>query len=207
MTVVRDVAVHLDPEVTCPGEGGITAHHTDHIVGGTSQGRQRHDHPASVPPGLGCDPPWLGCDTMLIRSAVSGDVPALVELFAQWGHAQDETEIKAQLALWSRTAMAEVLVAEIAGTAAAAIAVVALPHLGRPGRLGRVMGLVVGHNCRRQGVGGALLAAAEERARGWDCDALELTSSRYRREAPAFYTALGFEDRSSRQARYVRQIR
>jgi len=144
---------------------------------------------------------------MLIRSAVSGDVPALVELFEQWGHAQDAADIEAQLALWSRTETADILVAEIAGTAAAAIAVVALPHLGRPGRLGRVMGLVVGNNCRRQGVGGALLAAAEERARGWDCDALELTSSRYRREAPAFYTALGFEDQSSRQARYVRRIR
>ncbi|MET0863062.1 MAG: GNAT family N-acetyltransferase [Nakamurella sp.] len=144
---------------------------------------------------------------MLIRSAAIGDVPALVELFEAWGHEQDATGIETQLALWQGTENAAVLVAEIDGSAAAAIAVATLPHLGRPGRLGRVMGLVVGDRCRRNGVGAALIAAAEELARAWHCDALELTSSRYRPEAPAFYAALGFEDQSGRQARYVRPIR
>jgi N-acetylglutamate synthase-like GNAT family acetyltransferase len=143
---------------------------------------------------------------MLIRSAVIGDVPALVGLLAAWGHEQDATGIEAQLVMWSRTEMADLLVADMDGKAVAAIAVAALPHLGRPGRLGRVMGLVVGDECRRQGVGRALIAAAEQRARAWDCDALELTSSRHRREAPDFYAALGFVDRSDSHARYVRAI-
>ena len=144
---------------------------------------------------------------MIIRPAVIGDVPALVDLFAAWGHEQDAPQVEAQLALWDRTPAAAILVADINGQAAAVIAVAALPHLGRAGRLGRVVGLVVSDSCRRQGVGAALIAAAEDCARGWDCDVLELTSSRHRREAPAFYTALGFVDQSERQARYVRPIR
>ena len=59
---------------------------------------------------------------------------------------------------------------------------------------------------RRRGVATALMRAAEDLARGWGCDRLELTSTRSRAEAPAFYAALGYEDRSARQARYVRLL-
>ena len=42
-------------------------------------------------------------------------------------------------------------------------------------------------------------------ARDWACDRLELTSSRSRTEAHAFYPALGYMQ-SERQARYRREL-
>jgi hypothetical protein len=47
---------------------------------------------------------------------------------------------------------------------------------------------------------------AGERARGWGCDRLELTSSRRREAAMAFSAALGFEDWCATSARYVRAL-
>jgi GNAT superfamily N-acetyltransferase len=84
--------------------------------------------------------------------------------------------------------------------------VFAAPHFGRSGRFVRVMGLAVGTNHQRHGVGAALMGAVEARAREWHCDQVELTSSRARESAHAFYRALGFEDQSDRQARYVRRL-
>jgi GNAT superfamily N-acetyltransferase len=68
------------------------------------------------------------------------------------------------------------------------------------------VGLAVRADSRRIGAGAALLHAAEEVARGWGCDRVELTSSRWREEAPRFYEALGYEELSGRQARYRRDL-
>jgi GNAT superfamily N-acetyltransferase len=143
---------------------------------------------------------------VLIRPARPSDVAALVPLFAQWGHAQPVATVAAILDEWARTPRAEVLVAEVDGAVAALAAVSAAPHLATRGRLARLAGLVVAATHRRQGLGAALVQAAEGLARDWGCDRLELTSSRSRAEAHALYLALGYEERSARQARYVRTL-
>ena len=68
------------------------------------------------------------------------------------------------------------------------------------------MGLVVHAGHRRRGVGAALVRAAEDIARDWGCDRMEVTSRRSRAEAPGFYPALGYEDQSPRQARFIRPL-
>ena len=143
---------------------------------------------------------------MLVRPVRAGDVPALVPLFEEWGHAQPAAVIAAQLDEWARTPLAEVLVAEVDGATAGVAAVSAGPHLARPGRFARRVGLVVAGTHRRRGVGAALVRAAEELARGWGCDRLELTSSRRRDAAHVFYLALGYEEQSESHARYLRQL-
>lgn len=143
---------------------------------------------------------------MRIRPARDDDVDALVPLFEEWGHEQPATAVAAQLGEWRTTPRAEVLVAELEGSVAGVVAVVANPPLGRQGRSARVLGLVVATRHHRRGVGVALMRAAEETARSWGCDRVELTSSRARGAAHAFYRALGYQDTSGHHARYVRVL-
>jgi GNAT superfamily N-acetyltransferase len=144
-----------------------------------------------------------------VRAARAQDAAALVPLFAQWEHAQPEPVVAERIAAWAAAPDSELLVAESPpgeGAVAGLVAVAAQLHLARPGRSARIIGLVVDERARRRGVGAALIAAAEELARGWGCDRLELTSSRRRDAAMAFYAALGFEDWCPVSARLVREL-
>ena len=143
---------------------------------------------------------------MRIRRAVPSDAAALERLFDAWGHPSPARAIGERLAALEALPRAEVLVAEIDGTVAGFVGVSAVPHLARHGSFARLTGLSVSAGHRRRGVGAALMRAAEDLARGWGCDRMEVTSSRSRAEAPGFYPALGYEDRSDRQARFVRQL-
>lgn len=129
-----------------------------------------------------------------------------MSLFTEWGHPLSQPVLEAQLAEWGDTPLAAVIVAEVDDEVAGVVAVFAAPHFGRLGRYACVMGLVVGTTHHRHGVGAALMEAADACAREWSCDQVELTSSRSRDSAHAFYRALGFEDQSDRQARYVSQL-
>ena len=146
------------------------------------------------------------CGFVRIRAAHRDDVPALVPLFEAWDHALPAAVVADRLAEWQATPRAEILVAELDGSLAGVAAVCASPHLARPGRFARIVGLAVAERWRRRGVAGALVRAAEALAEEWQCDRVEVTSSRWREEAPLFYEALGYRDRSERQARYIREL-
>jgi GNAT superfamily N-acetyltransferase len=141
-----------------------------------------------------------------IRAARHEDAAALVPLFEAWSHAQPVDVVAERLAAWERTWQAELLVAEVDGALAGFAGVCATPHLAQPGSCARLVGLAVSSSARRRGVGQALVRAAEELGRGWGCDVMEVISSRWREEAPAFYPALGYEEISGRQARFTRSL-
>jgi GNAT superfamily N-acetyltransferase len=143
---------------------------------------------------------------MRIRTARPADAEALVPLFEQWGYPEPAGEIAARLAAWDAADDHAVLVAEVDGAVAGLAAVGAVLHLALPGRFARLAGLAVDAAHRRRGVGSALVRAAEDVARGWGCDRMEITSSRSRAEAPGFYPALGYDDRGERSARFIRPL-
>jgi GNAT superfamily N-acetyltransferase len=64
--------------------------------------------------------------------------------------------------------------------------------------VGRLIALVVDAHARGLGVGRALVAHVEERARPEGCVQLDLSSSDRREDAHAFYRRLGFDDASRR---------
>ena len=107
---------------------------------------------------------------------------------------------------FAATSHAELLVAELDRTVAGLAGVCAEPHLARPALNARLMGLVVGDGFRRRGVGEALVRAAEAIARDWGCDRMEVTSSRRRDAAQAFYPALGYEEQSTTRERFIRPL-
>jgi GNAT superfamily N-acetyltransferase len=141
-----------------------------------------------------------------IRPATAADVPALVPLYEAWDHAQPAEMIAGRVAAFAATPHAELLVAELDRAVAGLAGVCAEPHLARPALNARLMGLVVGGDFRRRGVGEALVRAAEAIARDWGCDRMEVTSSRRRGAAQAFYPSLGYEEQSATRARFIRPL-
>ncbi len=66
------------------------------------------------------------------------------------------------------------------------------PVLHRPTAVGRITALVVASRARRQGLGRALIAAAERRFADAGCGLVEVTSNQKLAEAHAFYQQLGY---------------
>ena len=72
-----------------------------------------------------------------------------------------------------------------------------------------LIGIVLYVTYRRgQGLGRALLSAAEDVARDWDCQLIEVSSARRtdRDAAHSFYAKSGFEDTRERSVRYWKTL-
>jgi GNAT superfamily N-acetyltransferase len=68
-----------------------------------------------------------------------------------------------------------------------------LPLFHTQGKLARLTSLAVREGYRRQGVGRALVAAAEAFAWDRDCERIEVTSGDHRPDAHSFYNQLGYQ--------------
>lgn len=141
-----------------------------------------------------------------VRAARIADAPALARLLTELGYPQDAEQARSRLTTWAGDTRGVVLVAESDGSPAGVIAAHAIPYLERPGSFARVVALAVDREHRRSGVGRQLLAAVEAWATELDCRELEITSSRARDDAQAFYEALGFVDQCDRAARFKRPL-
>lgn len=144
---------------------------------------------------------------MEIRPARCADAPALTALLGELGYPDNSVAaVHRRLVRWSRTADGAVFVAAIDDLVAGVVAVAAIPLLEREGRLGRIVALVVSETLRGAGIGRALVTAAETAAAGMGCTTMEVTSSRHRTGAHAFYRELGYEDWCGQKARFVRDL-
>lgn len=98
------------------------------------------------------------------------------------------------------------LIAESGGSPAGFVAAYAIRRMDRPGSFARVVALAVDPAHQRSGLGRRLLAEVEAWAGETGCDEIEITSSRTRGAAHAFYRALGFTDLCERSARLRRPL-
>jgi GNAT superfamily N-acetyltransferase len=136
-----------------------------------------------------------------IREARPGDASAAAALLAELGYPAEARAVEERLR--ALTDADAVLLAD-----GGLIALHRIPRIAEGGAFARITALVVAPAARGRGLATALLAAAEDVARGWGCDLLEVSSGRRleRDPAHAFYAATGFADTRDRSTRYWKRV-
>jgi GNAT superfamily N-acetyltransferase len=137
-----------------------------------------------------------------VRDAVPEDADAVADLLGELGYPAPAAEIPARLSAVAGVP-GRVLVAEDAGAVIGVASVTRLTLLHRAGPVALLSALVVQARRRGEGVGRALVEAAEQQAAAWDCETLELTSRDDRHRTHRFYVGLGFESGSRKFVRPV----
>jgi GNAT superfamily N-acetyltransferase len=138
---------------------------------------------------------------MEIRPALPQDSALIAELLSALGYPAAPEQVLERL-----TALDDadcVLLTE-----GGLIALHRIPRLAEGDQLARITALVVALESRGKGLGQALLLAAEEVARGWGCDVIEVASGRRpeRDAAHRFYRAAAFEDAGALSVHYSKRL-
>ena len=133
-----------------------------------------------------------------IRVATEEDLPAVLALYAQDDFDQGRVlSLEAARAVFSQFANYSdyrLYVAETDGRIMGSFALLVMVNLGHQGKPSAIVeDVVVSQSHQGQGIGRAMMAFALERCREKGCYKLQLSSNLKRRNAHAFYEALGFE--------------
>jgi N-acetylglutamate synthase-like GNAT family acetyltransferase len=136
----------------------------------------------------------------VIRRAEQRDAEALARLIGQLGYEASPGEVADRLATLEAEGRA-VLVAERDGVVIGCLTTSVMRVLHRPAPVGRISMMVVEEDVRGQGIGAALVRAAEEVLAAQGCYMVEVTSNLKRTRAHRFYEKLGYERTSVRLAK------
>ena len=141
-------------------------------------------------------------ESLEVRDALATDASEIARLLAQLGHTRPPGgDVERLTAFLTSGEQALVATRTRPGREASILGVLTLhvtPLLHRPGPIGRITALVVDEGARGQGVGGALVNAAEARFAARGCVLVEVTSNQRRTDAHAFYERLGYTATSLR---------
>ena len=136
----------------------------------------------------------------MIRNAERRDAEVLARLIGQLGYEASPGDVTDRLTLLEAEGRA-ILVAERDGAVVGCLTTSSMRVLHRPAPVGRISMMVVEEALRGQGIGAALVRAAEERLAAQGCYMVEVTSNLKRTEAHRFYEKLGYERTSVRLAK------
>jgi predicted N-acetyltransferase YhbS len=140
-----------------------------------------------------------------IRPADAVDAEAIAGLISGDFEASED-EISDRLPILSRTGEPPLL-AKLGNEVVGVITWHVMHVLHRPQPVGRISFLEVTEEARKQGIGRALVEAAEARIAEKGCGLIEVTSNEKLKAAHKFYGRLGFERTSFRFARAVRNVK
>lgn len=138
--------------------------------------------------------------SLTVRTATQQDLPALLKLYTQLSARHQPPAPALTQAVWQdmlRHPGMHVLLAELEGRVVGTLTVSFLPNLTRLARpYGVIENVVVDFSVRRQGVGQALMAAAETLAHGVKAYKLMLMTGHQVETAQAFYRSCGYDQHS-----------
>lgn len=137
-----------------------------------------------------------------VREATAADAAALERLIGQLGYEAQAADIVSRLRSVAEAGHAT-FVAELDGAVVGCLTTSLMPVIHRPAPVGRISMMVVEEGLRGQGIGAALVAAAEARLAAQGCYMMEVTSHMRRTEAHGFYEKLGYERTSVRLAKML----
>ncbi len=137
-----------------------------------------------------------------IRDARAADAEAIVDLIADLGHSMTAALARERIDRLPRSDCPQ-LVATVDGQVIGLCGLHIMVAVHRPRPVGRLTILEVSEEFRGQGIGRALVAAAEKRLRDAGCGMIEVTSNERLVGAHDFYRHLGFEHTSKR---FVRKL-
>jgi GNAT superfamily N-acetyltransferase len=129
-----------------------------------------------------------------IRAYAPDDAPALALLLGELGHPASAEQAAESAGAFASRPGATLLVAVEAGGIVGAAGSALVPRLDAERLSCRITELVVSAASRRGGIGRALVAAIEARAREAGATRLDLSTGDWRTDAHAFYEGLGFSD-------------
>lgn len=134
---------------------------------------------------------------IVIRQAMVDDLPALLPLLSQLDRGGESPLLRDEaLELWRRIERVPrytVHIAELFGAAVGTFSIMIMPSLSHGGVPGAIVeSVVVDKNCRRRGVGKAMMERAIRIAEDEGCYKIALSSGASRGEAHEFYESLGF---------------
>ncbi|WP_165226971.1 GNAT family N-acetyltransferase [Aquisphaera insulae] len=138
-----------------------------------------------------------------IRPGVPGDASELSRLFAELRHPSSAESIAGRWAEWSAEGNSALVAAMPDGGLLGAAMLHRTIVLHRPKPVGRITALIVDARYRGQGIGRALVAAAESALSASGCGLIEITSNRRLVEAHAFYERLGY---AASSFRFVKEL-
>jgi ribosomal protein S18 acetylase RimI-like enzyme len=148
--------------------------------------------------------PLEGNVDLTIRHAQPGDVAVLAQLMCELGYETTSAEMRQRLKSISSDTRLRTFVAEIDDEVCGMIGTLAYATHEHNDLSGKIIALVVSKKQRRNGIGRALVAAAEEDFARRRITRVTLTARFEREGAHQFYEALGYSQTGFRFAKKLR---
>jgi len=137
-------------------------------------------------------------DEVVIRRAIAADAAGIAALLGELGYPAPAAAIPARLERLAGETGQSVLVAQLDGHVVGLASVFTRHDITDDAAFARLAALIVRTDRQGEGIGRALVEAAEVLARAAGCRVIEVTSGDHRPGAHAFYRRLGFEERPRR---------